>query len=115
MGLLFLIFSDMTLFKRNHSISLLLIAALLLPMSTFAATESTPIVATTSAVSSAQACLKPLFEKRETMITAAWDIEYIEIKKSMDTRKATILGALEMNDIKQSRKAISTAHRDFRD
>ena len=105
----------MTLFKRNHYISLMVTASLLLPISAFATTESTSPTVTASSILSAQACLKPLFEKRETTIMAAWDTEYTEIKKSMEVRKATISGALEMTDIKQARKAISTAHKDFKD
>jgi hypothetical protein len=110
-SLLFLIFSDMTLFN----ITLVAIASLLLPLSTFATAESTIPMVTSTPASSAQACLKPLFEKRETTIMNAWETEYAEVKQSMEARKTSISGALEMTDVKQARKAISVAHKNFND
>ncbi len=105
----------MTSLKRNRYISLLVSAAILLPASTFAMTESATPVQTSATVSSVQICLKPLFEKRETAIMSAWDAEYTDIKKAMETRKSAISEALTMTDIKQARKAIATAHKSFRD
>lgn len=113
--LLLLIFSDMTQFKRHHYISLLVSVSLLASMSTSAAAESTSPMVTSTSASSAQTCLKPLFEKRETTIMNAWETEYAEVKQSMEARKTSISGALEMTDVKQARKAISVAHKNFND
>jgi hypothetical protein len=105
----------MTFSKHSAYISILLSVSLLVPMSTFAMTEvAAPLGIKSSTNSEIQSCLKPLFEKRETAIMAAWDTEYSEIKKAMEARKNGISVALSMTDIKQARKAISTAHKDFR-
>jgi hypothetical protein len=45
----------------------------------------------------------------------AWETEYAEVKQSMEARKTSISGALEMTDVKQARKAISVAHKNFND